>query len=70
MRTIATPSDQVLNGPKVGIDAQGNALLAWTRWDGNDFRVQARTLSAAGQLGLIADALDRGPGRVRLLSSP
>ena len=53
VRTIATPSDQVLNGPKVGIDAQGNALLAWTRWDGNDFRVQARTLSATGQLGLI-----------------
>jgi hypothetical protein len=52
VQTIATPSSQVLGGPKVGIDAQGNALLAWTRWDGNDFRVQARALSAAGVLGL------------------
>jgi hypothetical protein len=52
VQTIATPSAQVLGGPKVGIDAQGNALLAWSRWDGNDFRVQARTLSAAGALGL------------------
>ena len=53
VQTIAT-SGQVLGGPKVGIDAQGNALLAWSRWDGNDFLVQARTLSAAGVLGLPA----------------
>ena len=53
VKTIAT-SSQVLGGPKVGIDAQGNALLAWSRWDGNDFLVQARTLSAAGALGLAA----------------
>ena len=53
VQTIAT-SGQELAGPKVGIDAQGNALLAWSRWDGNDFLVQARTLSATGVLGLPA----------------
>ncbi len=60
VQTIATPSSQVLGGPNVGIDAQGNALLAWTRWDGNDFRVQARTLSAAGVLGLPATLSNPG----------
>jgi hypothetical protein len=60
VQTIATASSQVLDGPRVGIDAQGNALLAWSRWDGNDFRVQARTLSAAGVLGLPATLSDPG----------
>jgi hypothetical protein len=58
-RTLAT-SDQPLGGPKAGIDADGNALLAWTRWDGNDFRVQARTLPPAGALGTTQSLSNAG----------
>lgn len=59
IRTLAT-SDQPLGGPKAGIDADGNALLAWTRWDGTDFRVQARTLPPVGALGLTQSLSNAG----------
>jgi hypothetical protein len=59
IRTLAT-SDQPLGGPKAGIDADGNALLAWARWDGNDFRVQARTLPPVGALGLTQSLSNAG----------
>ena len=59
IRTLAT-SDQPLGGPKAGIDADGNALLAWTRWDGTDFRVQARTLPPVGPLGLTQSLSNAG----------
>ena len=59
IRTLAT-SDQPLGGPKAAIDADGNALLAWTRWDGTDFRVQARTLPPVGALGLTQSLSNAG----------
>ncbi|MCA1481753.1 hypothetical protein, partial [Bradyrhizobium sp. NBAIM08] len=46
-RTLAS-SDEPLLGPRAAIDAHGNALLTWTRWDGSNWRVQARTLPAGG----------------------
>ncbi len=59
VRRFADPSTQGLEGPKVGIDDDGNALIAWTRWDGADWRVQARTLED-GELGDIETLSDFG----------
>jgi hypothetical protein len=39
--------------PHVGVDQDGNAVFAWTRFDGTNDRVQTRTLSAGGTLGAI-----------------
>ena len=44
----------------MGIDADGDALLAWTRWDGIDYRVQARTLPPVGALGNPQTLSDAG----------
>ena len=60
-RTLAS-SDEPLLGPQAAIDAHGNALLTWTRWDGSNWRVQARTLPAGGgALGLTQTLSDPGP---------
>jgi hypothetical protein len=59
VRTVAT-SDQPLGGPKVDIDDDGDALLAWTRWDGADFRVQARRMPPVGALGGTVSLSDPG----------
>jgi hypothetical protein len=37
--------------PQVAVDANGNAVFAWERFDGANERIQARTRSAAGTLG-------------------
>jgi hypothetical protein len=37
--------------PQVAVDANGNAVFAWERFDGMNERIQARTLSAAGTRG-------------------
>jgi hypothetical protein len=61
VRTLAS-SDEALLGPRVAIDAQGNALLTWTRFDGTNWRVQARTMPAGGgALGLPQTLSDPGP---------
>ena len=44
VRRLADPATTALEGPKVDIDDAGNGLIAWTRWDGADWRVQARAL--------------------------
>ena len=59
VRRLADPSTQGLEGPKVAIDDAGNALIAWTRWDGADWRVQARSLED-GVLGDIETLSDFG----------
>ena len=37
--------------PQVAVDASGNAVIAWRRWNGEYHAIEARTLSAAGALG-------------------
>jgi hypothetical protein len=37
--------------PQVAVNAAGDALFVWTRFDGTRFRIQARARSAAGVLG-------------------
>jgi hypothetical protein len=39
----------------VAIDNNGNGLAVWERFDGANFRVQARTRSASGVLGSVQD---------------
>jgi hypothetical protein len=39
--------------PRAALDADGDAVIAWQRFDGTNDRIQARTLSAAGVLGTI-----------------
>ena len=39
--------------PHVAVDAAGNFVFVWTRFDGTDIRIQTRRLSAAGVLGAV-----------------
>jgi hypothetical protein len=39
--------------PQVAVDGAGDAVAVWSRFDGTDYRIQARTRSAAGVLGPI-----------------
>jgi hypothetical protein len=39
--------------PQVGLDAGGNAVFTWLRYDGTTFRAQARALSATGLLSAV-----------------
>jgi microcompartment protein CcmK/EutM len=51
---------QNAESPQVAIDAGGNALAVWQRFDGTNDRVQARTRSAAGVLGAVQTLSDAG----------
>ncbi len=42
---------QTAVGAQVASDADGDAVAVWHRYDGSRYRVQARTISAAGVLG-------------------
>jgi hypothetical protein len=48
--------------PRVAVDADGDAVFAWERRDGSNFRVQARTLSTAGVLSSTQNLTANGPG--------
>ena len=37
----------------VDMDASGNAVFAWTRFDGSNYRIQAQARSAAGVFGPV-----------------
>ena len=37
--------------PQIATDADGDAVAVWSRSDGSNYRLQARTISAAGALG-------------------
>ena len=57
-------SGQDASNPRVGVDAGGNAVFAWTRFGGANFRVQARTRSAAGALGAVQNVSKSGQDAV------
>ncbi len=48
--TLSAPY-QSAEYPQVAVDANGNAVFVWKRYDGINDRIQARTLSAAGTRG-------------------
>jgi hypothetical protein len=50
---VISSAGQDAESPRVGIDAAGNAVLMWTRFDGTTYRVQARVRSAAGVLSAV-----------------
>jgi hypothetical protein len=63
-----TPPLQYADQPQVAVDAAGNAVAIWTRSIGGDSRIQARTVSTGGALGLVktlsAAGLDAGLSQV------
>jgi hypothetical protein len=50
---IISSAGQDASQARVGIDAAGNAVFAWTRFDGSNFRIQTRARSAAGVLSSV-----------------
>ena len=48
-----SPAGGAANSTRVAIDADGDAVVVWTRLDGTHPRVQARRISAAGALGPV-----------------
>jgi hypothetical protein len=40
-------------GPQVAVDGNGNAVVVWSRFDGTDYRIQARRRSASGNLSAV-----------------
>ncbi len=51
--SFVSGAGQAAADPEVAVDADGNAVLTWLRFDGENFRVEARTRSAAGALGPV-----------------
>ena len=52
IRTLST-AGQDASQPLVAVDSTGTAIVVWSRFDGSDRRVQARTIGAGGALGAI-----------------
>jgi hypothetical protein len=50
--TLSTPGQDASN-PQIGVDRAGDAVFTWRRFDGTNWRVQARARSAAGALGPV-----------------
>ena len=65
VQTLSDPGEFAYQ-PDVGVDAAGNAVFAWYRNDGSNWRVQTRSLSAAGVLGAVGTLSAAG----QELSSP
>src|SRR5712691_6980601 len=54
----AFTAPQTLSGlnadsPQVAVDPDGDAVFTWVRFDGTDYRIQARARSAAGTLSPV-----------------
>jgi hypothetical protein len=50
-----TPGGPSARDPQVAIDAAGDAVFTWQRFDGSDDRIQFRARTAAGALGAITN---------------
>src|SRR6185295_8511247 len=51
---------QDASSPAVAVGAGGDGVAVWTRFDGNNSRVQARTVSPGGGLGPIQTLSEGG----------
>ena len=49
VRNLSDPG-QNASGPQVAVEPGGDAVFAWSRFDGTETQVEARTRSAAGAL--------------------
>jgi hypothetical protein len=54
---------QEANFPQLAIDSGGNAVFTWVRWDGTNWRAQARAQSAAGALSPVRTLSSSGGTR-------
>lgn len=52
---VLTPSGPSARDPQVAIDAAGDAVFTWQRFEGDADRVQSRTRTAGGTLGAITN---------------
>jgi hypothetical protein len=59
VQTLSAAGSSAFN-PQVAVDANGNAVFAWQRFDGANRRVQARARSAAGVLSAVQDISEAG----------
>lgn len=59
IRNVSTPGQDALD-PQVGVDASGNAVFTWYRFDGTNWRVQARQLSDTDTFGTTIDVSAAG----------
>jgi hypothetical protein len=50
VQTLSKAGQDAL-GPQVVMDANGNAIVGWTRFDGAHYRIQLRPRSSSGMLG-------------------
>ncbi len=57
VQTLSGPGRDA-SDPQVAVDADGDAVFTWLRFDGVTFRVQARARSAAGVLSAVQDLSD------------
>jgi hypothetical protein len=55
-----TPSGPSARDPQVAIDASGDAVFTWQRFEGDADRIQARTRAADGTLGAIVNLSTAG----------
>jgi hypothetical protein len=46
--------------PQVAVDANGNAVVVWQRYDGTNFRIQARRRAASGNLSSVLTLSEGG----------
>jgi hypothetical protein len=53
-------SGQDASDPQVAVDADGDAVFTWRRFDGTNHRIQARARSAAGALSPVQNLSDPG----------
>jgi hypothetical protein len=50
---LLSPVGQNASQPQLGVDSSGNAVFTWTRFDGTNNRIQARTRSSTGTLTAV-----------------
>jgi hypothetical protein len=59
VHTLSEPGQDAY-APQVAVDADDNALIVWQRFDGANFRIQARWRSADGGLGPVQTLSNAG----------
>jgi hypothetical protein len=60
VQSLSDPGQHAVD-PEVAIDPNGDAVFTWPRFDGSNWRIQARARSAAGVLSPVQNLSD--PGR-------
>ena len=59
VQTLSPPGENA-SDPQVAVEADGDAVFTWTRFDGTSDRIQARARSAAGTLSAVQTLSDPG----------